>query len=217
MGAKTRRIDIRAARGRASAATILTEVRNARIDRGLAGIDVARALGISPAQYSRIERGLVGPLSIERASMLLAVVGLELVVRVHPGGEPLRDAGHVALLDRLRSRLHPSLRFLTEVPFPSVSDFRARDAVITGPDWRHGVEAETRPTDRQALERRLALKLRDGDVGSLSLLLLNSRHNRDFVRANRDVLSERFPMAGDRALELLGAGVDPGRNAIILL
>jgi transcriptional regulator with XRE-family HTH domain len=217
MGAKTRRRDIAAARGRASAATILTEVRNGRIDRGLSGIDVARAIGVSPAQYSRIERGLVGPLSIERASMLLAAVGLDLVVRVRPGGEPLRDAGHVALLDRLRTRLHPSLRFQTEVPFPAVSDFRAWDAVITGQGWRHGVEAETRPTDRQALERRLALKLRDGDVGSLSLLLLNSRHNREFVRAHGPVLAERFPMASRRALELLAAGVDPGRNSIILL
>src|SRR5262245_52927412 len=208
MGAKTRRIDIGAARGRAAAATILTELRVARIDRGLSGVDVARAVGVSPAQYSRIERGMAGPLTIERASMLLAVVGLQLAVRAHPGGEPLRDRAHVALLDRLRTALHRSLRFQTEVPFPTVSDFRAWDAVITGPGWRHGVEAETRPTDRQALERRLALKLRDGDVGSLSLVLLDSRHNRDFVRAHRNVFVEQFPMAGSRALELLAAGVD---------
>jgi hypothetical protein len=63
----------------------------------------------------------------------------------------------------------------------------------------------------------MALKLRDGDAGSMSLLLLNSRHNRDFVRAHRSVLSERFPMASSRVLELLGAGVDPAQNAIILL
>lgn len=86
-----------------------------------------------------------------------------------------------------------------------------------GPGWRHAVEAETRPRDRQSLERRLALKLRDGDADSLSLLLLDSRHNRDFVRANRDALSERFPIAGSRALQLLAAGVDPGGNAIIVL
>src|SRR5262249_24092604 len=130
---------------------------------------------------------------------------------------PLRDAAHIALLDRLRARLHPSLRFQTEVPFPAVSDFRAWDAVIAGPGWRHGVEAETRPTDRQALERRLALKLRDGDVDSLSLLLLNSQYNRDFVRTHRSVLAERFPLARRRALQLLAGGVDPGMSAIILL
>ena len=88
---------------------------------------------------------------------------------------------------------------------------------MAGRDWRHGVEAETRPRDRQALERRLALKLRDGDVSTMSLLLLDSRHNRDFVRANGDVLSARFPIPGRRSLELLRAGVDPGGNSIILL
>jgi hypothetical protein len=42
--------------------------------------------------------------------------------------------------------------------------------------------------------------LRDGDVDRLSLLLLDSRHNRDFLRANRDALAERFPIAGSLAL-----------------
>ena len=103
--------------------------------------------------------------------------------------------------------------------------FRSRSQEIVAPgtssslgsDWRHGVEAETRPRDRQALERRLALKLRDGDVSSMSLLLLDSRHNRDFVRAHADALAERFPVPGRRALELLRAGVNPGGNSIILL
>jgi hypothetical protein len=49
------------------------------------------------------------------------------------------------------------------------------------------------------------------------LVLLDSRHNRDFVRANREVLNERFSIPGSRALELLGAGVNPGGNSIILL
>ncbi len=198
-------------------ATVLEELRSARLDRGLAGGDVARAGGLSAAQYSRIERGLTDGPSIEQASILLAAVGLELSVRAYPGGEPLRDAAHIALIDRLRARVHRSLRFHTEVPFPSPGDRRAWDVVIAGPDWRHGIEAETRPRDRQALERRLALKLADGDVVSLSLLLLDSRHNRDFVRANREVLSERFRVPGRRTLELLGAGVNPSGNSIILL
>jgi transcriptional regulator with XRE-family HTH domain len=197
--------------------TVLRELRDGRHDRGLGGSDIAREVGISPAQYSRIERDLTDSLSIERASILLAAVGLELSVRVYPAGEPLRDAAHVALLDRFRAGLHPSLRFRTEVPFPGPGDRRAWDGLILGPDWRHGVEAETRPRDRQALERRLALKLRDGDVSSMSLLLLDSRYNRDFLRANRDVLVERFPIPGRRVLELLHAGIDPGGSSIILL
>jgi transcriptional regulator with XRE-family HTH domain len=217
MGSRERRIDHGWTRGRGQTADVLTELRNARLDRGLAGATIARMVGISPAQYSRIERGLTASISIQQASVLLAAVGLELSVRTYPSGEPLRDAAHIALLDRLRARIHRSVRFTTEVPFPSPNDRRAWDAVVTGPAWRVGVEAETRPRDRQALERRLALKLRDGDVSSVVLVLLDSRHNRDFVRASQEVLAERFPIHARRALELLGAGADPGGNSIILL
>jgi len=217
MVAKTRRIDIGAARGRASAATVLTELRTARIDRGLSGAEVGRVAGLSAAQFSRIERGLADSLTFERASALLAAVGLELSVRVYPAGEPIRDRAHAALLARFRARLHASLRMATEVPFPGPHDLRAWDAVVVGRGWRQGVEAETRPTDLQALERRLALKVRDGDVDWLSLLLLDSRHNRDVVRAHASALAERFPQSGWRALELLAAGVSPGANSIILL
>jgi transcriptional regulator with XRE-family HTH domain len=217
MVSRERAVDAAAARGRASLTNLLDELRAARLDRGLSGAEVARVAGLSPSQYSRIERGRTGDLSIQRASKLLAAVGLELRVRAYPGGEPLRDAGHAKLLDRLRLRLHHSLRMRTEVTFPAPNDRRAWDAVVAGPDWRVGVEAETRPRDRQALERRLQLKLRDGGVDHVILLLLDSRHNRDFARAHKEVLATLFPVPGRRCLELLGAGVDPGGNALILL
>ena len=51
----------------------------------------------------------------------------------------------------------------------------------------------------------------------MAVLLLDSRHNREFVRANRDILEERFPLPGRRALELLGAGVAPGGSTIVML
>lgn len=172
---------------------------------------------MSRAQYSRIERGLTGSLPIEQAAILTAAVGLELSVRLYPAGEPLRDKAHAALIERFRAVLNPSLRMLTVVPFPSPGDRRAWDIVVAGAGWRHGVEAETRPRDRQALERRLALKLRDGGVDSMSLLLLDSRHNRDFVRANAEALTERFSSPGRHALESLRAGANPTGNAIILL
>jgi transcriptional regulator with XRE-family HTH domain len=217
MGTRERRVDVGAARGRAQTVSVLDELRGGRLDRGLGGADVAAAIGISRAQYSRIERGLTESLSIEQASVVLAAVGLEMSVRVYPAGEPLRDRAHASLIERFRASLHPSLRMLTEVPFPEAGDRRAWDVVVVGNAWRHGVEAETRPRDRQALERRLALKLRDGDVSSMSLLLLDSRHNRDFIRAHATDFAERFPVPGRRAMELLRAGADPGGNALILL
>jgi transcriptional regulator with XRE-family HTH domain len=217
MGSRQRAVDIGAARGRELVRGILTELVQARLDRGLSGSEIARAMGISAPQYSRIERGLTASLSIQDASALLAAVGLELGVRAHPRGEPLRDRAHAALLERLRVRVHSSLRFETEVPLPTPGDRRAWDAVVSAARWRHGIEAETRPRDLQALERRLALKLRDGDVSSMSLLLLDSRHNRDFIRAHGAALRERFAIDARRTLALLAAGLDPGGNSVLLL
>lgn len=196
---------------------ILSELRNARLDRDISEASIAASLGISASQYSRIERGLTRGLSIEQATVLLGAVGLELSARAFPAGEPIRDAGHVALLQRFRARVHVSVRVRTEVPFPKPGDLRAWDIVLAGSDWRHGYEAETRPRDRQALERRLALKARDGDVDAVSLLLSDSRHNRDFVQVHGPDLRERFPVPGRRALEALAAGENPGPGSIILL
>ena len=80
-----------------------------------------------------------------------------------------------------------------------------------------GIEAEMRPLDLQALERRLALKQRDGGVDHVALLLPNTPDNRRFVRANEAALRHRFPLAGARAVELLAAGVEPPGDALILL
>jgi transcriptional regulator with XRE-family HTH domain len=217
MASRERAVDIGKARGRQATALVLHELQTGRLDRNLSGAAVAGSAGISAAQYSRIERGLVGRITIEQATTLLAAVGLTLSVRVFPWGEPIRDAAHAALLDRLRTELHRSLRVLSEVPFPAPGDRRAWDLLVTGTDWRHGFEAETRPRDLQALERRIALKARDGGVDGVSLVLLDSRHNREFVRLHSTSLRERFPVPGTRALELLRAGVDPGIGSVMLL
>ena len=172
---------------------------------------------MTTGQYSRLERGLTGGLTIEQATIALDAVGLDLSVRAFPGGSPIRDAAHAALIERLRSRCHRSVRLLTEVPLPEDRDRRAWDVVLLGRGWQHHVEVETRPRDRQALERRLALKTRDGATGGVSLLLLDSRHGRDFVRAGGEALAERFPVPASVALAALRAGHDPGAGSVVLL
>lgn len=204
-------------RGRGHVAFVEREFGEGRRDRGLSQQAIADALGLDRSYISRIERGLVGDLSIVTASELLATVGLDLSLRAYPAAGPLRDAGHNGLLERLRVRLYAELGWATEVPMPIGGDLRAWDAVITGRTWRCGVEAETRPRDLQALERRIALKQRDGDVDCVILLLLDSGHNRRLVREHADALAERFRVPGSQALELLAAGRAPGGNAIVLL
>lgn len=204
-------------RGHETLRLVARELRFARLDRGLTQEALADALGIDRSTVSRIERGRVEDLSIVAATQLLAAVGLELSIRAYPAGPPLRDAAHANLLRRFRARLHRSLGWATEVPLPIPGDLRAWDALVSGQGWRCGVEAETGPRDGQALERRIALKQRDGGVDYVVLLLLEGRRNRTFVREYADVLQARFPVPGRRALELLGAGVAPGGNAVILL
>ncbi len=217
MGTRSSAASVGADRARRIAVELTTELRRARIDRGLSQADVGRAVGLSGQQVSRIERGLAPDVSIARLCRLLAAVGLEVSARAYPTGEPIRDRAHVALLGRFRQHIHRSLRWRTEVPLPIAGDLRAWDGLVSGAGWRVGVEAETRPTDLQALERRLALKLRDGGVDALILALANTRHNRVLVQACQDELAQWFPVPGRRAMELLTAGIHPGGNAVVLL
>jgi len=217
MGSRERAVDIGAARAREILARLPSEARSARLALGLGQIDVAAALGISRSQYSRIERGLSPELSIEVAARLFAVLGQNLSVRTFPAGDPIRDVAHAALLERLHGRCHRSIVWRTEVPLPIAGDLRAWDATALSSTCRIGVEAETRLRDVQALDRRLALKERDGGMDRLVLLVLYSRSNREVLRSHGAVLALRFPVPGPRALELLRAGADPGGNALILL
>jgi transcriptional regulator with XRE-family HTH domain len=217
MGSRERAIDIGAARAREILARLPAEARSARLDAGLSQIEVARALRMSRSQYSRIERGLSPDLSITIAVRMFAVLGFDLAVRPYPAGDAINDAAQVALLGRLRARCHPSLTWRTEVPLPLPGDLRAWDATITSDAIRAAVEAETRLRDLQALDRRLALKQRDGGFDHVILLVLGSRANRSIIRAHADTLRTRFPVAGVTALERLETGSDLGGNALIVL
>jgi transcriptional regulator with XRE-family HTH domain len=217
VGSRERAIDIGAARAREVLARLPAEARSARLGAGLTQDFVANAVGMSRSQYSRIERGLSPDLSIKTATRLFAVLGYDLAVRPYPAGDAVRDAAHTALLERLHARCHETLVWRTEVPLPIPGDLRAWDATLTCPRFRAGVEAETRLRDLQALDRRLALKERDGGLDRLILLVLDSRSNGAVVRAHADAFRHRFPVPAATALERLAAGLDPGGNTLILL
>jgi len=193
------------------------EVHQARLALGLSQEEVGRIVGMSRSKVGRIERAEYGSAPLADLVRVAAVVGLELSVRAYPVGAPYRDRAHAALLDRLRRRVHPDLGWRTEVPFPDVSDLRAWDALITGRDFRDGVEAETRVRDGQALERRVAQKLRDGAAQHVILLLSDTRANRSFVRDRRGSLAAAFPVASATPLRALAEGRDPGGSALIVL
>lgn len=193
------------------------ELGNGIRDLGLSYAAVGRDVGLSGVQVSRVARGLAPDLTIVQASQLLASVGLELSIRAYPTGRPVRDAAHLALLQRLRVRLHRSLHWQIEVPVAAGPDLRAWDAVISGPGWRLPVEAETRLGDVQALTRRIGLKQRDGQMQHAIVLVADTRHNHIALRAIGSALDGSFAVPGRRAIEFLAAGVDPGGSSIVIL
>lgn len=224
MAVRQRRVELGEDRGRRLVNLTAAEFKAARLNAALSQEDVARAAGISRPQYGRIERGRSPEVSLTTVARIAAVLGLDASLKFYLSSDPIRDAAQLALLERLRVRCHPSLAWRTEVPFTRPGDLRAWDALIRGfsmpaghENTRGAVEAETRPVDIQALDRKLALKERDGGADWLILLLANTRHNRALLAGPGASLRARFPLDGRRALELLAAGVDPGANAIILL
>ena len=106
---------------------------------------------------------------------MASVLGLELAVTLHPAGDPVRDKSHLALLARFRKRLHPSIRWRTEVPIPIEGDRRAADAVIGSSIWAAMVEAETQIDDVQALDRKISLKQRDLGLRRVILVVADTR------------------------------------------
>ena len=194
-----------------------SEIRQARLEHDLSQSTAARGAGMGQSSWSRLERGTARTVSLDEMFRAAAAVGLVFKPSMFPGGEPLRDSRHLALLERLRERLPEDLGWATEVPLPNAGDQRAWDALIKSAMARVGVEAETRGRDSQALQRKLALKRRDGGVDHLLLLMADTRHNRSFIRTAGEGFMRDFPIPGRVALARLEAGQDPGGSAIILL
>jgi transcriptional regulator with XRE-family HTH domain len=199
-----------------SLAELGRELREARRSAGLRQADVARAAGISPSWISRIERGLAAEVGVRMLSILLAIVGLDLSARAYPGGHPLRDEGHRRVRERARCLLPESAPWQTEVPVAGRGDLRAWDALTRLWGLRVAIEVELRPSDMQALDRRLALKFRDGDVDRLVLVIADTRHNRALLRLVADDLARMFPIQGSAARAALRAPRDPGCNLLVL-
>lgn len=216
MGTRERPSD----RGRRRASEAMRRLGNdhrlARTGAGLSLRDAGAASGTPHQQLLRFERGELDRISIADLGAWCAVVGLDLALRCYPAGDPLRDRAQLALLERLRARLHASLRWSTEVALPIEGDLRAWDAVIRGRDWRRPVEAETVLDDLQALERRLALKRRDGGEDHLILLVADTARNRRALAAAPGSFAD-LPLRTRAILAALGRGDEPGGSRIVIL
>lgn len=194
---------------------VRSEIARSRRSAGLSHAEVARACGLSRSAVARTEAGTRRATAVELACMG-AAVGLDVRLRAYPAGDPMRDAGQLRLLERLRSEIERTLGWRTEVPLPAPGDLRAWDAVIDGRGWSLAVEAETVIDDVQALQRRLNLKRRDGGADRVVLLIADTPRNRRAVAATAGSFSD-LPLTTRLILGPLRQGAQPASSGIVFL
>ncbi len=217
MGSRVTRLDLAIERTRRIIGMVGAEVRNGRLSAGLSSRAAGTAVGMSHAQFGRIERAEIAGLTIAQASRACAAVGLKLVVNVDPDADAVLDTPQLAVLERFRTRLQPAARWSREVPLRIPGDRRAWDAVIEVAGATFAVEAEARLRDLQALERRIALKQRDGAMPVVVLLVNDTSANRAVLREHDRELRTNFPLDGRAILSAIDSGRAPVANGILLL
>jgi transcriptional regulator with XRE-family HTH domain len=216
MPARMKLIDLARATVRRIRIDIGNEVRVARVGASVSQRAAGARVRMSHSQFGRIERAELENVTVDQLSRACAAVGLKLIIRSIPIADPALDAGQLALLGRFRAVLPSGTRFRTEVPLPIPGDLRAWDG-IAYLDRNVAVEAETRPRDIQAVERRCALKARDGGIDIVVLLLADTAANRAMLDAHREDLRAMFPLDGRQILPDLRAGRTPAESGIVVL
>jgi transcriptional regulator with XRE-family HTH domain len=195
------------------------EFRHARLSIGLSQQAVADAARIDRGTYSRIERAKLAYVSILSAARIASVLGLDLSVRVYPGGPSIRDAGQAPRLARLLACVGAPLTYRTEVPLPRSErafEQRSWDAVLYGHGERTAVELESRLYDLQAQQRRWNLKRRDDAPDHFLLVVADTAANRRVLAEYSEQLKDlpRYRTAG--VLAALRAGRHPPTGLILL-
>ena len=185
---------------------------------GVSRADIGRAVGMSPSQVDRFERGVLKDVRLEQLCRLAVAVGLAPSLRFFPDGDAVRDAGQLHVFERLRARLPSTSALRAEVPLHGRSDRRAWDAVLDGHGCVDAFEVETRLADIQATERRVMLKLRDDSVVShVFVVVADTRANRAALAVGRHALRGNFPLDTREVLTAFGRGLCPGSNGLIIL
>ena len=217
MPPRERTVDRGTRRGHEMVQALGREFHAARLQHGLSQEAVGRAVGLSDTEVGRIERGLIRTVSVLQLSRVLSVVGLELAARAYPTGSPLRDAPQLKLLGRLREQLPMQILWRTEVLTGPPGSLRAWDAVISLGPQRVGIEAETRLTDLQAVQRRIELKCRDSGIPTAILLLADTRTNRASLAMFAHAVRDAFPVPGRETLQELREGRLPRGSSMVLI
>lgn len=193
------------------------ELRVARLTAGMRLLDVGEALGTSISHVSRVEHGQIKGLGLPGLTRHAAAVGLKPYLKLFPAVARPLDRAQLALLSRFRERLGAGWHVELEVPMPIAGDLRATDAVVSIPGCRCMVELITRLADFQAQYRAAQAKQRDLGADRIIFVVTGTTTNRRAIRDIGPAMAIAFPISTKDALLKLGAGVDPGANALVLL
>ena len=200
------------------AAAIATELRDHRIGAGISQATAARAAGLSPSQWGRLERNELDAPDLAQVCRAARALGLRGYVKLYPAGEPVRDSAQLNLLTRFEAALGPPLRMRREVPIPIQGDLRAWDAVVDGDGQPFFVEGESHVGDIQEVDRRITLKQRDDPrATTVVLVLTRSDHHRRLLETHREALRELLPLDGVAVLRAIRSGKRPSASGLVML
>jgi transcriptional regulator with XRE-family HTH domain len=193
------------------------EIRESRTVAGVSLLTAGAAVGMSHSQLGRIERAELTNVTVDQLCRACAAVGFKLVVRAFPDGDPVRDSAQLALIGRFRDRLPAGTSVTAEAPLPAAGDRRAWDLLLGLDPVPTAVEAESRLRDVQAVQRRIALKQRDGGIERVILLVNDTAFNRRVLALHREDLRVAFPLSGRDVLAAVVNGRSPAANGLVAL
>jgi transcriptional regulator with XRE-family HTH domain len=217
MTTSQRRLDRGLDQARLVAVATGAEIRLSRRGAGVSIRTAAASVGMSETMFGRVERGRLPSVTVRQLATACAAVGLKFAARSFLDGDPVRDAGHARLLERLHRELPAGVTWRTEVPVAGRGDPRAWDAQCRPEGVTVAIEAEMRLSDLQAVDRRVALKRRDGNLPIVVLLVADTVGNRRALVAHRASLRASFPLDTRAVLAALRLGRAPTSSGIVVL
>jgi transcriptional regulator with XRE-family HTH domain len=207
-------------RGRRRARWLISEalasLRKQRLLLGVSQQSVAKELGCAQSQVWRTESGDVA-VTVQRLAEMASVLGMELGLGVHLLGDPIRDKGQQALIQRFKAVLAPAWQVSHEALLSISGDGRAWDLLLRLARHSVGVECETRIRDIQAIARKIHGRERDDDADRILVVLSDSTTNRRLADQLREALGARYATSPRVILAALRAGQPlPGSGVVLV-